>query len=134
MELSRSQTRRPSTHEILIVEDNAANAQMLSDFLGSRGYAFRIVGDGPSAIRACLESPPSMVLTDIRLPGMDGLELITRLRELDGFDEVPIIALTSLAMPGDEERCKKAGANAYLAKPVNLRKLRKLLDEFMRES
>ena len=91
-------------------------------------------GDGPSAIRTCMESPPAMVLTDIRLPGMDGLELIARLRELDGLDKVPIIALTSLAMPGDEELCRKAGANAYLAKPIKLKKLGKLLDEFMRES
>jgi CheY-like chemotaxis protein len=109
----------------LLVEDNETNTVVVGDYLKSKGYHLEVAHDGTEAIEGVRRQRPDVVLMDIQMPGMDGLEAIRCIRE-DGeraVAETPIIAVSALAMPGDEERCLKAGANAYLSKPLNLKQL-----------
>ena len=87
--------------------------------------------DGLEAIEKAKQLRPDIVLMDISMPHMDGLEAIRRLREDPRFGSVPIVALTALAMPGDRERCLEAGATEYLSKPVDLKSLVRMLHGLM---
>jgi PAS domain S-box-containing protein len=108
---------------ILLAEDNEATVFTVRSYLENHGYTVRVVRDGPAALEAATARDIAMLLVDIQLPGLDGLEVTRQLRaRRDGADR-PIIALTAHAMPGDEGRCLAAGASAYLAKPVRLREL-----------
>jgi PAS domain S-box-containing protein len=110
---------------VLLVEDNETNTVVVADYLGNKGYRLKVAHDGAQAIEGVHSERPDVVLMDIQMPGMDGLEAIRYIRA-DGeraVAETPIIAVSALAMPGDEERCLEAGANAYLSKPLNLREL-----------
>jgi CheY-like chemotaxis protein len=82
-----------------------------------------VARNGREAIVSAQEERPDIILMDIQMPGMDGLEAIRRLRAEPGMGQVPILAVTALAMPGDRERCLAAGADGYLAKPVSFRTL-----------
>jgi PAS domain S-box-containing protein len=108
---------------ILIAEDNLINLESFIDYLKVRGFRIIPAVNGFEALLRAQEFKPDLILMDIQMPGMDGLEAIKRLRTQVEFAQTPIIALTALAMPGDKERCLSAGANAYLAKPVGLKHL-----------
>ena len=99
---------------------------MMQSYLESRGYRVSMATDGPSGIAAVGEVEPDVVLMDIQMPGMDGLEAIRRIRT--GSD-VPIVALTALAMPRDRERCLEAGASRYLSKPIKWNDLLSVIEE-----
>jgi len=115
---------------ILLVEDNEANLLMTQDYLESYGYQVIPARDGDEALTMMDENPPDLVLMDIQMPGMDGFEVLRRIRLQPRFASVPIIALTALAMPGDRERCLEAGANEYLSKPVELKFLLYAIEKF----
>ena len=117
---------------ILLVEDNAANRVAISEYLGENKYKVMIAMDGLEALQRTQEQKPDLILMDIQLPGMDGMETIKRLRATPEFVSVPIIAVTALAMPGDRELCLEAGANAYLTKPLSLKKLVELMETMLR--
>jgi signal transduction histidine kinase len=110
---------------VLLAEDNEANIELLTYYLGVQGYRVETARDGARAVALVHELRPAVVLMDIQMPGMDGIEAIRALRaDPDGdVAAVPVIALTALAMIGDRERCLAAGANDYLSKPVNLKQL-----------
>ena len=108
---------------VLLAEDDGAIMTMLSDYLGTQGYTVISAHDGEEAVTKARQGRPDVILMDIQMPGMDGLQAIEHLRRLPGFRKTPIIALTALAMPGDRERCLEAGADDYLAKPVGLKEL-----------
>lgn len=112
-----------STHRVLLVEDNDNNTALVCDFLTSTGYEVDVAVNGVEAIRKAGESKYSVILMDIQMPEMDGLEATRRIRLIPEQDKIPIIALTSFAMPGDRERCLNAGMNDYITKPVSLRAL-----------
>jgi CheY-like chemotaxis protein len=116
---------------ILFVEDNLINLEAYLDYLKSRGYRIIPAVNGYEALERAREFKPDLILMDIQMPGMDGIEATRRLRAMPEFARVPIIALTALAMPGDRERCLAAGANAYLAKPVSLKQLSKEIQELL---
>jgi CheY-like chemotaxis protein len=109
---------------LLLVEDNEANITAVGEYLQDVGYRLAVARSGAEAL-ACLESQPlpDLVLMDIQMPGMDGLEATQRLRRLPGCERIPVIALTALAMPGDRERCLAAGADDYITKPIGLKHL-----------
>jgi CheY-like chemotaxis protein len=102
-----------------------------SDYLTSKGYEVIEAGNGIDAIELAQGQKPHLILMDIQMPGLDGLEAIRHLRTLPECANTPIIALTALAMPGDRERCLQAGANEYLAKPFSLILLVKIMGELL---
>ncbi len=106
---------------VLLAEDNEQSIELFTDYLKLSGYQFSVARTGIEAIARAAEDKPDIILMDIQMPEMDGLEAIRRLRADESFSHVPIIAMTALAMPGDRERCFEAGADEYLSKPVNLR-------------
>jgi len=121
--LSRSMT-------VLLVEDNESNILTVSGYLESQGYQVIVAREGAEAVERVREERPDLVLMDIHMPGMNGLEATRRLRaEADpAVAAVPIIALTALAMPGDRERCLAAGADEYLNKPFGLKHLVQVIE------
>jgi PAS domain S-box-containing protein len=113
---------------VLLAEDNEATIAMIADYLGTRGYQVLVARNGAEAIARAREARPAIVLMDIQMPGMDGLEATRRIRSISALVDLPIIALTALAMPGDRELCLAAGATEYLSKPVSLRGLVSLIE------
>lgn len=116
---------------ILLAEDNMANILTIGDYLESRGYQIVIAHDGLEALAKAEEHKPNIILMDIQMPALDGLEAIRRLRAIPRFASTPIIALTALAMSGDRERCLAAGANEYMSKPASLKVLLKIIRQLL---
>ncbi|HEY9661766.1 MAG TPA: response regulator, partial [Allocoleopsis sp.] len=116
---------------ILLVEDNEANISTVESYLVAKGYRLQIANNGEEAIALVQTEQPDLILMDIQMPGMDGLEAIQHIRRDSKLDKVPIIALTALAMPGDRERCLAAGANDYLSKPVRLKQLATVIQSLL---
>ena len=108
---------------ILLAEDNEANIRTVSSYLKAKGYQILVANDGRAAIATAQSEQPDLILMDIQMPEMDGLEAIAQIRQDPSLAEVPIIAMTALAMPDDRDRCLSAGANAYLSKPVKLKQV-----------
>lgn len=108
---------------ILLVEDNQDNIESMKDYLESRGYQMFVTNNGQQAIDWLQSQHPDIILMDIQMPEMDGLEATRRIREMPEYTDIPIVALTALSMPGDREKCLSAGISHYLAKPVKLREL-----------
>jgi CheY-like chemotaxis protein len=117
---------------VLLAEDNMANLLTIRDYLESHGYEVVTVSNGLEAIKKAEEIEPHLILMDIQMPVLDGLEAIRRLRANSSFDSTPIIALTALAMSGDRERCLDAGANEYMSKPVSLKMLIKTINDLLK--
>ncbi|MBX0329670.1 response regulator [Oscillochloris sp. ZM17-4] len=113
-------TGRP---KLLLAEDNEANIATIGDYLRAKGYDLMIARNGSEAVMRAQEERLDAILMDIQMPGMDGLEAIRRIRADTSLAQIPIIAATALAMPGDRERCLSAGADEYVTKPIQLRKL-----------
>jgi len=114
---------RPASLRVLLAEDSEANILPISDYLISKGYQLAVARNGLEALDYASTTHPDLILMDIQMPELDGLEVIRRLRAWPEFAGTPIIALTALAMPGDRERCLAAGADEYLTKPVRLKSL-----------
>jgi CheY-like chemotaxis protein len=123
----------PSKGSLVLIDDNTTILETLSDFLMVAGYTVFSFSNGPEALAGLSSNAADVVITDIQMPGMDGLEVTRLLRgsRNKALSAVPIIALTALAMPGDEEKCLAAGANIYLAKPVSLAGLLMELDKLI---
>ena len=105
---------------ILIVEDNALNIKLFCDLLAAHGHEPRAVTDSRSALETAREFAPELVITDIQLPHVSGLELIRLIREDERLGSVPIMAVTAYAGHGDEERVRGAGAQSYVSKPISV--------------
>jgi two-component system cell cycle response regulator DivK len=105
---------------ILVVEDNALNIKLFCDLLSAHGHDARPVTDSRIALDAALEFTPELVITDIQLPYVSGLELIRRIRAEPRLCTVPIMAVTAYAGQGDDERIRAAGAQAYVSKPISV--------------
>jgi len=116
-----------NTPLILVADDNEINLMTVSDYLRANQLRVIQARDGLEAVKMVRQHAPALVLMDIQMPLMDGLEAIAHLRADDQYAKIPIIALTSRAMVGDRERCIAAGANDYLSKPVNMKKLVKTI-------
>ncbi len=108
---------------ILLAEDNEANIRTIASYLRAKGYQLILARNGQEAIALAQSECPNIILMDIQMPEMDGLEAMQTIRRHSKLTEVPIIALTSLAMEGDRDRCIAAGASDYLSKPVKLKQL-----------
>jgi PAS domain S-box-containing protein len=117
-----------STSLVLLAEDNMANILTIGEYLESHGYKVAVAHDGVETLQMAEEINPDIILMDIQMPVMDGLEATRRLRKDTRFDLTPIIALTALAMSGDRERCLEVGANEYMSKPVSMKGLVKTIN------
>jgi PAS domain S-box-containing protein len=116
---------------VLLIEDAKEASLMVTDYLQMNGYQILTARDGITGIDQARRTRPDIILMDIQLPGIDGLEATRRLRADPQFRTTPIIALTAFAMPGDRERCLAAGATDYLSKPISLKKLAQIIDEYL---
>jgi len=106
---------------VLIVEDNVANMTLAVFLLQSAGHTVITAIDAEAGLTLARDQHPHLILMDIQLPGMDGLEAIAQLKRDDATRAIPVIALTALAMKGDEERIRAAGCDGYIAKPLAYR-------------
>ena len=108
---------------VLIVDDNPMNMKLVRVLMTGEGYEVRTAADALEALDILKEWRPLLILMDIQLPGIDGLELTRRLKADSATDQIIIIGLTAYAMKGDEERILAAGCDAYIAKPIDTRTL-----------
>jgi len=113
----------PRPPRVLLAEDNEANVRTFRDYLTAKGMEVKVVTNGQDAVEAARELLPDVILMDVQMPVMDGLQATRIIRGTSRTKNIPVIALTALAMPGDRERCLDAGADAYMSKPVRLREL-----------
>ena len=121
-------------NKILIAEDNPLNMRMLEMLLRARGYPFLLKAvNGEEALEIAIKEKPALILMDIQLPRMNGLEVTRRLKRMPSLRHIPIIALTAYAMKGDREKCLGAGCDAYLSKPVSTRELPKVIGRILRQ-
>jgi two-component system, cell cycle response regulator DivK len=122
-----------SAKTILYVEDNQMNRKMVRDLLKRTTYALVDADDGEAGVAKAIEIRPDLILMDIQLPKISGIEAMRMLRANGATATTPIVAITSFALSGDEKSAREAGANAYLAKPYSpfqlLELIRKLLPE-----
>ena len=113
---------------IMLAEDNESSINIVSDYLLARGYRLVVARNGEEAIHRVTEEKPDLILMDVHMPVMDGLEAIRCIHADTDSADIPIIALTALAMPGDRERCLEAGADEYISKPASLKFLVKTIE------
>lgn len=116
---------------ILIVEDNEDNLEMISSYLEIFNYRLCIARDGLEAIEIAQECEPNLILMDIQMPNLDGLEATRIIKSQSNLHSIPIIALTALAMQGDREKCLQAGCDDYLTKPIKLKKLIEIINQHL---
>jgi PAS domain S-box-containing protein len=119
---------------ILLAEDNEANISTVIDYLQIHGFRVGLARNGIEAVQMARQDKPELILMDIQMPEMDGLEATRRIHGDADLANIPIIALTSLAMPGDREKCLAAGARDYLTKPVSLKKLVNIIAQYISPS
>jgi len=117
--------------KVLIVEDNAVNMKLLQATLEPHGYTLVTATDGEQALETATRENPDLIVMDIQLPRLSGVEVLQRLRKLPEFNRTPVIALTAFAMKGDEQRLIEAGFDLYLPKPLNTRELPRIITQML---
>ena len=126
--------RKHAALRVLLAEDHATNQYLIGAYLGSAGHEMEVVQNGREAVAAAKAGGFDVILMDVQMPEIDGLEATRQIRALPGPEgEVPIIALTANAMPGDREACIEAGMDGYLSKPIDVVALQKALQRFRPE-
>ena len=118
--------------KILIVEDNALNIKLFCDLLAAHGHEPEAVTDSRFALDAARQFSPDLVITDIQLPHISGLELIRMMRSDEGLAAVPIMAVTAYSAQGDEERIRAAGAQAYVSKPISVVRFAETVNQLLK--
>jgi two-component system cell cycle response regulator DivK len=108
------------TKTVLIVEDNELNMKLFHDLLEAQGYQTLETREGLQALSLARQHRPDLILMDIQLPEISGLEVTKWLKEDDELAKIPVIAVTAFAMKGDEERIREGGCEAYLSKPISV--------------
>ena len=116
---------------ILIVEDNQVNLMLVKALLTFKNYDLRTAANAEEALKVLAAFQPQLIIMDIQLPGMDGLELTRKLKADPKYHDIIIIAVTAYAMKGDKEKCIKAGATNYLSKPIDIEQLLSMLSEHL---
>ncbi|MGZ3298554.1 MAG: response regulator [Asticcacaulis sp.] len=109
-----------SSKRVLIVEDNELNMKLFHDLLDAQGYETFQTGEGLSALSLARKHQPDLILMDIQLPEISGLEVTKWLKEDDELSHIPVVAVTAFAMKGDEERIREGGCEAYISKPISV--------------
>ena len=117
--------------KILIVEDNPQNMRLVEMALSAESYFLLEATNGEEALEIAKQERPDLIIMDVQLPQMSGLEVTRKLREIPEFHRTPIIAVTAYAMKGDEEKALDAGCSAYLSKPIRARELPNLIAKML---
>ena len=118
------------TKSILIVDDNPVNLKLIRVLLAGEGYDVHTAGDADGALRVLKNLSPQLILMDVQLPGIDGLELTRRLKADPATRDIKILGLTAYAMKGDREKILAAGCDGYIAKPIDTRVLPGMLEHY----
>jgi len=122
---------RRCSKTVLIVEDNDLNMKLFNDLLEAHGYDTLQTRDGVEALRLAREHRPDLILMDIQLPEISGLEVTKWLKEDDNLRGIPVIAVTAFAMKGDEEKIRGGGCEAYIAKPISVASFLRTVERFL---
>jgi len=117
---------------VLIVEDNELNMKLFHDLLEAHGYATLQTRDGMEALRIARAHRPDLILMDIQLPEVSGIEVTKWLKEDDDLRSIPVIAVTAFAMKGDEEKIREGGCEDYIAKPISVSKFLEIVQRYLR--
>ena len=117
---------------ILVVEDNELNMKLFHDLLETRGYNVVQTRNGMEALKLARQHNPDLIIMDIQLPEISGLEVTKWIKEEDALKAIPIIAVTAFAMKGDEEKIRESGCEAYIAKPMSVINFLNTVERFLR--
>ena len=118
---------------VLIVEDNELNMKLFNDLLEAHGYRVLQTREGLSALDIAREHMPDLILMDIQLPEVSGIEVTKWLKEDDALRNIPVIAVTAFAMKGDEEKIREGGCEAYISKPISVASFLQTIDGFLKD-
>ena len=121
------------SRRILYIEDNPENRLLMRRVLMAEGYVVEEAYDGNSGLQKAAESPPDLILMDIKLPEIDGYEVTARLKQLPNMAGVPIIAVTANVMKGDREKTLAAGCDGYIQKPIDIDLLPSQIESFLKK-
>jgi len=116
---------------ILIVEDNELNMKLFNDLLQAHGYQTLQTGDGREVMDIARKNRPDLILMDIQLPEISGLEITKMLKEDDDLKAIPVVAVTAFAMKGDEEKIREGGCEGYIAKPISVANFLQTVSKFL---
>jgi two-component system cell cycle response regulator DivK len=122
---------RPTRKKVLIVEDNDLNMKLFNDLLVAHGYGTLQTKDGVEAIALARQHRPDLILMDIQLPEVSGLQVTQWIKEDDDLRGIPVIAVTAFAMKGDEEKIRDGGCEAYIAKPISVTSFLQTVERFL---
>ena len=128
-----SKGKQALKEKILIVEDNPQNMRLIEMILKAKRYTLLKATDGEEALDVAINERPDLIVMDIQLPKLSGLEVTKRLKQMPAFSHIPIIALTAYAMMGDKEKFLAAGCDAYLSKPINTRELPEVVAKMLQQ-
>jgi len=131
--MSAIQGRQAMKEKILIAEDNPQNMRLVEMTLKGGGYALLKATNGEEALDLATREQPDLIIMDMQLPRVSGLEVTRRLRQTSAFDHIPIIALTAYAMKGEREKFIEAGCDAYVSKPINTRELPGMVTKMLQQ-
>jgi len=120
--------------KVLYIEDNVENRTLVKRVLEAEGYVVLEADDGIDGLRIVREKAPDLILIDINLPEVDGYEITTRLRRMEGLNNIPIVALTANVLKGDRERSLGAGCDGYIQKPIDVDLLPAQIAAFLRQA
>ena len=134
--VANTNTPSPSSAQaktVLIVEDNELNMKLFNDLLEAHGYRVLQTREGLSALDIAREHKPDLILMDIQLPEVSGIEVTKWLKEDDELRTIPVIAVTAFAMKGDEEKIREGGCEAYISKPISVASFLQQIDGFLKD-
>jgi two-component system cell cycle response regulator DivK len=123
-----------ATKTVLIVEDNELNMKLFNDLLEAHGYSTLQTRNGLLALEMARENEPDLILMDIQLPEVSGLEVVKWLKEDESLSHIPVIAVTAFAMKGDEERIRQGGCEAYISKPISIASFLQTVEGFLNDT
>ena len=124
-------TGQHTARKVLIVEDNVLNMRLFNDLLEAHGYTVLQATDGIEAMRIARLDRPDLIIMDIQLPEVSGLEITERLKADEELRSIPIVAVTAFAMKGDEEKIRQAGCDGYMTKPISIAGFMQAIEQYL---
>ncbi len=119
------------TKKVMIVEDNELNMKLFDDLLTAHGYATCKTRDGRQVLDIARVEKPDLIIMDIQLPEVSGLEVTQRLKADEGLKSIPVVAVTAFAMKGDEEKIRQGGCEDYISKPISIGDFMKVVEKYL---